>query len=647
MDSSSVGSGGIDVSGTEPLALARDFPKINGEQWLEAVDAVIKGAPFEKRLVSRTASGIAIEPLYDSEAHPVDAASRGVPGSAPWVRGATTRSHQDIDWDIRQRHDLDDPSVANRQILEDLEQGATSILLRIRRKLQPGELATALNGVLLDLAPIALDAGPWALQVAPMLEEVWDAAAIAPQDRRGALRIDPLGSMARFGARMPEALGSIGMHLDAPHLTTMAADATVWSDGGASDALELGLSLATGVEYLRWMTAAGMSVDQAAEQIEFSYSASADQFSTIAKLRAARLAWGRVVQASGGTAGAQRQHAITSPAMFSERAPWVNLLRATTAGFAAAVGGAEAITILPFDSAIGMSAELGRRTARNASLLLMEESHVGVVTDPGGGSWFIEDLTDALAERAWADFQHIEAVGGMHAALAAGIVQDRVARDWKDLSARIATRRNALVGISEFPDLAEEPLVRDELPLLGRYDLDPELEPIPLRTHAGDYEELRRDADAAIERRNLGHEAEGATGGSDIFMATLGPPAVHSARLGFASNFLAAGGIRGVPHGDHLDGFDDPGDVAEAFERSGLTAAVICSSDRMYAEMASDTAAALKSAGCYRVYLAGNPGDARPGYERAGIDDFIHIGTDVVATLQDLQEFLKMRGAVR
>jgi len=642
MDSSSIDSGSA-----EPLALARDFPKVDGEQWLEAVDGVIKGAPFEKRVVSRTASGIAIEPLYDAEAHPVDGAARGVPGSAPWIRGASTRTQQDADWDIRQRHDLDDPSAANRNILEDLEGGATSILLRIRRKLQPGELAAALDGVLLDLAPIALDAGPWALQVAPMLDAIWDDAGIAPADRRGALRIDPIGAMARFGARVPESLGSIGMHLHAPQLTTMAADATVWSDGGASDALELGLSLATGVEYLRWMTTAGMTVDQAARQIEFTYSASADQFGTIAKLRAARLTWGRVVQACGGTAGAQRQHAITSPAMFSERAPWVNMLRATTAGFAAAVGGAAAITILPFDSALGESAELGRRTARNASLLLMEESHIGVVTDPGGGSWFIEDLTDALAQTAWAQFQTIEALGGIHAGLVAGLVQERVEQDWEGLSARLSTRRNALVGISEFPDLAEAPLERAELAPLGRYDLDPELALIPLRRHAGQYEELRGDAEAAISRRNLGHEAEEATGGSDIFMATLGPPAVHAARLGFATNFLAAGGLRGVPHADNLDGFDDPGDAAEAFERSGLSAAVICSSDSMYKELAGETAAALKSAGCYRVYLAGNPGDARPGYERAGIDEFIHIGADVVATLQDLQEFLKMRGAVR
>lgn len=376
------------------------------------MDGVLKGADFEKRLITDRPGGTIVEPLYDRANH--GDVTGGSPGAAPWVRGASTEHTPG--WDIRQRHDLlDDPAATNRAILDDLEQGATSILLRLHRKVSAADLSRALDGVLLDLATVALDAGPWAADAAPLLQALWAEQGLAADSRRGAFRIDPIGAMARYGCGMPDELGAVAAEVTSPDVTAMAVDTTVYADGGASAVTEVAAALATGVEYLRWLTGAGLSVDDAAGQLEFTFAATEDQFETIAKLRAARLTWGRVIDASAGTRGGQTQHAVTSAAMYTTRDPWVNLLRATTAAFAAAAGGASAITVVPFDAAIGVPSELGRRTARNIGLLLQEESHVGHVTDPAGGSWYVENLTQQIADAAWELFQRIEGSGGMNA----------------------------------------------------------------------------------------------------------------------------------------------------------------------------------------------------------------------------------------
>lgn len=618
------------------LSLAADFAAVDAEDWLGAVEALLKTDDFHDRLMTPRPGGVIVEPLYDRANHgDIDS---GRPGAAPWIRGA------DIDhtpgWDLCQRHDLLDPEATNAAILEDLEQGVTSILLRLHRKVTGDELAATLDGVYLELASIALDAGPWANETAPLLQAQWDLQELGTADRRGAFRIDPLGSMARFGAGMPDQLGAVAAELDSPHVTTMAVDTTVWSDGGASAVTEIAAALGTGVEYLRWLTQAGLSVDDAAGQIEFTFSATADQFETIAKLRAARLTWGRIIGASGGTRGGQRQHAITSPAMFSRRDPWVNLLRATTAGFAAAAGGAQAITILPFDSALGVPSELGRRTARNISLLLQEEAHVGQVTDPGGGSWFVETTTRAIADAGWSLFQRIEASGGMNAWVTGGMMQDLIEEEWNASQALVDTRTAPIVGVSEFPNLAEKPEVREPWPTPGRYNLVPSLVQVPQRRTAGPFESLRDAVDRFEAAKNPADHTEMIADTNVVFVAALGSPAMHSARLGFATNFFAAGGLRAVLDPDHVDGYDEPGDAADAFARSGARIAVICSSDAGYAEGAVEMAGALKNAGCDRVYLAGNPGDSRAQLQRAGVDAFIHIGSNVRGELEQAHALL-------
>lgn len=620
----------------DQLDFLRSFPAASASDWFASVSETLKGRGVDT-LVSRTPSGVAIQPLYDEEGWAVDPGAVGEPGAYPFTRGREIRPT--TRFDLRQRHLLHDPAETNAAILADLEGGVTSILLQIRKPVTAEEMARALSGVLLDIAPIALDAGPWWPSAVAALEALWDERELAPSQRRAALRVDPLAAMARFGSAMPEDLTAVINFGSSPHVATMAVDATAYADGGASASLEVGFALATGVEYLRWLTGSGTALETAVKLIDFTYAATADQFETMAKFRAARRCWARVLEAIDARVAhradvGQRQHAICAEATWSRADPWVNLLRATTAGFAAAVGGAEAITILPFDAAAGMPGELGRRTARNIGLLLMDEAHVARVVDPGGGSWFIEDFTDQLADESWKVFQQVEELGGMNAALTHGEIQKMVAADWQREKKRLATRKAPITGVSEFPNLDETPLDRVARPPLGRYDIDPRIVPVPLRRRSANFERLRTQAATAAA----------ADVQPQVFIAALGGPAQHTARVGFATNFFAAGGIG--THQPDPAGYDEPGDAAAAWELSGAAAAVVCSSDSIYEELGIETAAALKSAGCDRVYLAGNPGDAAGGWRRAGVDAFIHLGADVVAELDALHEFLGLADPV-
>ncbi|MEZ5232583.1 MAG: methylmalonyl-CoA mutase family protein [Acidimicrobiales bacterium] len=621
-----------DQSTPDELQLGAEFPAPTADQWRELVDKVLDGAPFERKLVHTTYDGLRVAPLYvDGDGPGSDAA--GLPGAAPFVRGATATASVDGGWDVRQYHHGDDAAAVNRAVLADLERGVTSIVLGPVGDRGEAALRAALDGVYLDIAPVALDQGPQSVAAARWLQALCAERGLNPAAVRADLGVDPLGALARHGwlARpVAEALGELGELATAtraawPAMTTARVDATVYADAGASAADEIGAALATGVAYLRTLVAAGFEVDDALGQITFRLTADADQFATMAKLRAARRAWARVAEASGaGAAGAMRIHAVTACAMYTRRDPWVNLLRATLACFAAAVGGAEAVTVLPFGAAAGQWDELGVRLARNTQIILAEESGLHRVIDPAGGSWYVETRTDELAAAAWSRLQAIEAAGGMAAVLADGSFAATVAATWEARRSNLARRREAITGVSEFPDLDQAPLT-----VTGGLDavIEPPagaavvVDPFPLRRHAAPFEALRDRADA-LATSDAGRPA--------VFLANLGPIAVHTARATFAKNFFEVGGLRAIGN----DGFAAAEQAAAAFRGSGADRAVICSSDAVYGELAEAVAAALKQAGATTVYLAGNPGDRRAAYEAAGVDEFIYVGCDVLDVLE-------------
>ncbi|WP_327361388.1 methylmalonyl-CoA mutase family protein [Streptomyces sp. NBC_01296] len=609
------------------LSLAAEFPDATHEQWQRLVEGVLRksgkdvsGDAAEDALSTKLEDGLTTRPLYTA---PETADETGFPGFAPFVRGGSPAGGAAGGWDVRQRYLGSDPARVNEAVLTDLENGVTSIWLSLGGPggLPVDALPRALDGVYLDLAPVSLDAGAQYADASRALLRLYAERGVAPEAARASLGADPLGHEARTGEVL-ELAGAVGLAREAaahwPGVRALAVDALPYHEAGGSAAEELGLSLATGVAYLRALTGAGsgssaLGVQAALGQLEFRYAATADQFLTIAKFRAARRLWARIAEACGAPeAGAQRQHAVTSPVMMTRRDPWVNMLRTTVACMAAGVGGADSVTVLPFDHELGLPDAFARRISRNTSTILLEESHLARVIDPAGGSYYVEQLTDELAHAAWEFFQEIEKAGGLAATLRSGLVADRLAATWAERSKKLAKRREPITGVSEFPLLSEKPLDR---------------EPAPAGPTGGLPRVRRDEAYEALRARSDAHLA--ATGNRPrIFLAALGPAAAHTARATFAANLFQAGGIEAV----HDPVSVDAATAAEAYAGSGADGmAVLCSSDALYQEQAEAVAEALRAAGATTVFLAG-----KPGTSAGAVDEYVFAGCDAVAVLSSV-----------
>lgn len=653
--------------------LAGVFPPASEQQWLELVDKVLKGAPRSK-LHSTTPDGIDVAPLYTREAAPGGADEAGMPGRTPFTRGVSQEPRDEAPWGVRALVSAADPAEANRLALRELERGATSLEVRFDAAFRGGfapsdpgfaatggvdgilvtsadDLAAVLDGVLFDVAPVHLRPGADFARAAQLLAEVWQRAGVDATQVSGGLGADPIGTLAATG-ELPQGLEAALVELgalaettsrDHPGVRAVLVDTTPYVEAGAGEVQELAAMLATGAAYLRAMATTGLSVDDACRQIDVSLGADADVFTTIAKLRAARRVWSAMCAACGASESAQamRLHVRTAERMMTRRDPWVNMLRVTAAAFAAGVGGADEVTTHAFDAALGEPDELGRRMARNTQLLLQEEANVGKVIDPAGGSWYVESLTDDFARAAWALFGELEAAGGMPSVLEDGSLAGRIAevRDRRLLD--VATRRQPITGVSEFPDIAESPVERPTADLDALRKRASEVEVGPALTGSGEPTRC-----APLPRVRWAEEFEALRDASDrhlaetgsrpqVFLVNLGPVAVHTARATFAKNFFEAGGIEAITsERSAATGYTEPADaVADAAAR-GARLVCLCSSDAVYAEQAVQFASALRDAGADKVYLAGNPGDRRDAEVAAGVTDFIHVGVDVLDVLR-------------
>jgi methylmalonyl-CoA mutase len=539
----------------------------------------------------------------------VPALSTGVtvvsdPGRAPFVRGTAARL-QAAQWDVRTRVVDPDPRRAAASAIDDLANGGTSLWVTLGGNgTRLDDLPLVLDEVYLDLAPVIVQA----TGDVPTVEAAWALAelllrtdGVHPATNLGA---DPLGRAIRAGTaptvgELPEVV-ELALRSG---VRAAVVDATVAHEAGAAEVGELGYAVATGVAYLREIAGAGVPIDRALSMIEFRYSATSDQFLTIAKLRAARLLWHRVAQLSGAspTAGGQVQHAVTSWPMMTRYDPWTNLLRSTLAAFAAGVGGADAVTVHPFDAALGVPEAFGRRLARNTSTLLLAESHVGAALDPAGGAPAVEALTAELAAAGWAEFQQIEAHGGTAAAVADLSLPHRWARTAGERRSRTALRLQPITGVSEFPDADEQLLPRS---------------PYALAEPPGWAAEFEAMRDSPVPGR--------------LLVAILGSPASANARAAFAINVFAAGGVSTTTTG--------PGGSVDELTARYDGSAVVClaAADATYLADGPAAVWALRTAGASWVILAGAPGAEMEQL----VDDSIAVGDDVVAFLQRTREQL-------
>lgn len=535
------------------LALADPADQHDRAAWEAAAAAVLRKAgrlgeddddsSVWQTLTSTTLDGLAVTPL-GTPALLDDLATAGRP----------TRTGG---WDVRTR------PTDREQALADLDTGATSLWIDAS-----ADLAQLLDGVLLDLAPVVLE-------------------GTTPETARAFVElltyVDPADGT------------NLGADVGGDHLVEIAelardagvlaavADGTVVHDRGASDVQEVGHVLATAATYLRTLAGAGFTVDEAAGLLEFRLAATDEQFPTIAKFRAVRRLWARMLELSGAGDVPMRIHAVTSRPMMSKYDPWVNLLRTTVAAFGAGIGGADSVTVVPFDSPLGEPETFGRRIARNTSPLLLSESHLGRVADPAGGSYAVEKLTDDLARAAWEELGLIESEGP-------GPFAERVARTVADRDAAIAHRKRPLTGLTEFPNPVEDLPERD-----GPGD--------DVQRWGADFEALRDEPATA-----------------PVFLATMGTVAAHTARAGFATNLLAAGGVA-VSLAGATDGVES---VVAAHD--GEAVACLAGPDQAYAEWGADLVAALRDAGVRHVVVAGKAD--------IGADDQCYAGMDALDFLR-------------
>lgn len=597
-----------------------DFPPASREDWLKLVRAALKDRPFE-RLVAKTYDGIPIEPLYGRavEAQPI-AGRRGP-------------------WRVMARVDHPDPAAANAEVLHELENGATGLTLVFAGSAGaygyglPGDaasIARILDGVQLDAISVQLQTAEPTRDAADHVAALVKARGHGPKAVDIHFNHDAIGAHTLTGTlpipfrdlmpRFAEHVGSLAKLGFKGPLTL--ADGRIVHNAGGSEAQELAYVLAVAVAYLRALEGAGTALDQARGMIGFCLAADADQFLTTAKFRSLRKLWARVEQVCGLEPKPASISAETAWRMMTRRDSWVNMLRTTIAAFSAGIGGADALTVLPFTAALGLPDRFARRIARNTQLLLLEESNIAKVADPTAGSGGIEDLTEKLCRAAWALFQEIEQAGGAPAALEQGLIQDKIAKVRAEREAAVAHCKDALTGTSDFPNLAEAPVeVLDTTPVaLGspvanfRY---PALSPIRL---AEPFERLRDASDQMLT----------ATGARPkVFFANLGTLAEFTARATFAKSFFEAGGIEAITS----DGFANRDALIAAFKSSGAKFACLCSSDDVYTREAADAAKALTAAGATNIYLAGRPKD-QDALKTAGVGGFIFAGCDALAILQ-------------
>jgi methylmalonyl-CoA mutase len=474
------------VSSSEILSFS-EFSPATYDEWRAVAEQLLKGAPFEKKMVTRTYEGIDLQPIYSPETPRKSAMDLDVPGIAPYRRGTESTGYISHPWLVAQETAYVSPTDANRALRSDLQRGQNAVYLRLDRPSRlgldadnadplmigdggisicsPADLAAALEGIDLATTPVFIEADVAGPAMCAMLATLAEQSGLPLSHLRGAVACDPLGLLLTYGS-LPVSLNTAldRMHIaaawasqNAPSLRVIAVQGRAYHDAGANAVQELTFAVATGIEYVRAMLIRGMDIENAAGQVWFSLCSGTDFFMEIAKLRAARLLWATAVKAFGGSETVQKMslHVRTSVFTTTTVDPYVNMLRTTTEAFAAAIGGCDSMHVGGFDEAIRPPDEFSRRIARNTQIILQSEAHLPKVIDPAGGSWYVESLTDEVATRSWRLIQEIEAAGGIAAAILKGDIQNQVRTVASKRADGAARRKDAIVGVTSYANPAE------------------------------------------------------------------------------------------------------------------------------------------------------------------------------------------------
>ncbi len=607
------------------------FPPISTEEWKDKVIADLKGADFDKKLVWRTSEGFNVNPMYREEDIENLKTLNSLPGEYPYVRGTRT----DNQWLTRQDIEVEDLKAANEKALDILEKGVDSLGFHLNgEQICPNCLATLLDGIHADCIEINfMTCIRNAAKLATALTEYYTSKGYNLAELRGSISFDPYKRILKKGkdvenvAEMTTEVMTAAAQLK--KYRVLAVDALLINNAGGHITQELGYALAWGNEWMATMTETGLKAEEVACRIKFNFGISSNYFMELAKFRAARMLWAQIVKQYNPAcecACKMMAHATTSEFNQTLYDAHVNLLRTQTETMSAALGGVDSITTLPFDKVFGTPDEFSERIARNQQLLLKEESHLDKITDPGAGSYYIENLTVAIAEQAWKLFLDIEERGGFYAALKAGYIQEQINNVGTERLNNVARRKEILLGSNQYPNINEK--AADKIATAKSCgcgcsgECKPELPTLNFKRAASDFEALRLATEAA-EKQPV------------VFMLTIGNLAMRLARSQFSSNFFGCAGYKII---DNL-GFDTVQAGIDAALEAKADIIVLCSSDDEYATLAPEAFNYLN--GRAQFVVAGAPA-CTDELKAAGITEFIHVRSNVLDTLKSFNAKLSI-----
>ena len=622
--------------------LFSDFSPVSTQEWMDKITVDLKGADFEKKLVWKTNEGFKVKPFYRQEDLEGLKTTEGLPGQYPYIRGI---KKDDNTWFIRQDINVNDAAEANAKALDILNKGVDSLGFHIKAKeLNAEYLDTLLKDICCECVELNFSTCQrHTLQLAQLLVAYFQKKGYAPEKLKGSLNFDPISKMMQKGKDVSAVIATGKELVETlaayPHFRCIAVNSVQLNNAGAYIYQELGYALAWGNEYLNQLVEAGVPAALAAKKIKFNFGISSNYFMEIAKFRAARMLWADIVKqyapkclrtdckntGADGTcycACKMVAHAETSNFNLTLFDAHVNLLRTQTEAMSAAIAGVNSITVSPFDKAYQTPDDFSERIARNQQLLLKEESHLNRIVDPAAGSYYIENLTVAIAKQAWDLFLSVEEAGGMLQAVKAGSIQEAVNQSNKARHEAVSKRKELLLGTNQYPNFNE--LAGDKRPLDGckkcgcggeAHEEEGTLAKLETARAASEFEALR------LETENSGKRPK-------AFMLTIGNLGMRQARAQFSCNFLACAGYQVI---DNL-GFASVEEGIEAAMKAQADIVVICSSDDEYAEYAIPAFKALNGRAMFIV--AGAPA-CMEELKAAGIENFIHVRCNVLETLRE------------
>ena len=614
---------------TDKERLLSEFPAISTQEWKDKIVTDLKGADFERKLVWRTNEGFNVNPFYRREDLEGLSTPKVMPAEYPYVRS----TRMDNEWLIRQDINVNDPKEANEKALDILNKGITSLGFKLRRdQVNKETLAILLKGIMPEAIELNFSccisvAAQLAGELAAYLTEVGADVAQC----KGSINFDPFKKQLVKGISNPQWVTMCAQLLDAvrplPQYRVLTVNALNINNAGAYIYQELGYALSWGAELIDKLTEAGYSIEELTSRIKFVFGVGSNYFMELAKFRAARWLWAEIIGAYGdqykGDAAKIHMHAVTSTWNKTIYDAHVNLLRTQTEAMSATLGGVDSLTVQPFDVTYQESDNFSERIARNQQLLLKEESHFDKVIDPAAGSYYIEHLTNALAEQAWKLFLAVEEEGGFAAAVEAGSVQKAVNASNAKRHAAVAARKEIFLGTNQFPNFTETAAQKVAEVEVGGHSCGcgtPSIEALNFDRGASEFEALR----LATERS--GKEVK-------VFMLTIGNLAMRLARSQFSSNFFACAGYKVL---DNL-GFATVQEGVDAGLAAGASIIVLCSSDDEYAEFAPEACKYL--AGRAEFVVAGAPACA-DDLKAVGIENFINVKSNVLETLRQFNQKL-------